>query len=165
MLRINLCRLVLGLVAAAIWSVGWAPASIAAEKIYEPVPVNVLLLKWHSETIPERLLEFRGFYSSDSLSGVPHIYMTKEASYMRDEASGFPVSFVLRNQVGPDNACDDGPVKAIGYLDRKHPTFWVFMLVPYDKDWQESEPCWITTFNWQEHPDYMHLLPDRLGRE
>jgi hypothetical protein len=139
----------------------YACSSKKNDEIYQPIPVSTMSLKWHSEDIPDRLLVLRGYYSRQSESGVANFYASKIDAEMVNSAAGFPVSLVESNIV--DNAtCDDGYMKAFGYLDRKYGIFQVFVMSSFAEDWQEEPPCWSTDFAWREDPNYKHLLPDKM---
>lgn len=123
-----------------------------------PVSVSVSTLRWHSASLPEKLLELRGFYSKQTATGVAHVFATEMDARMSNLAEGFPVSFVLENKVG-EAGCTDGYMKAFGYLDSEHRVFQVFVMSRYDAEWQESSPCWSTSFDWQNDPELSHLIP------
>lgn len=123
-----------------------------------PIPVSVTTLRWHSSSIPERLLVLRGYYSKRTDSGVPQFYSTEMNARMSNSAEAFPVSLLPENKLdGVD--CIDGYMKAFGYLDLEYGVFRVFVMSPYDADWQETSPCWSTSFDWQSSAEFSHLAP------
>lgn len=123
-----------------------------------PIPVSVEALRWHLDSIPKKLLVLRGYYSKVSSSGVPHFYSTEQDARMLNPAASFPALLFFEHQ-GHVPSCVDGYMKAFGYVDAENEIFWVFVMVPYDDGWQESLPCWVTDFDWQNSAEYSHLAP------
>ena len=123
-----------------------------------PFPVSVATLRWHSNSVPERILELRGYYFKQTATGVPHFFSTEMDARMSNLAEAFPVALVPLNKIG-NVGCADGYMKAFGYLDSEHRVFQVFVMSPYDADWEETSPCWSTSLDWQNDPELSHLAP------
>lgn len=123
-----------------------------------PIPVSVTTLRWHASSIPERLLVLRGYYSKRTASGIPQFFSTEMDARMSNSAESFPVSLFPENKLdGVD--CIDGYMKAFGYLDLEYGAFNIFVMSPYDSNWQETSPCWSTSFDWQSSAELSHLAP------
>jgi hypothetical protein len=131
----------------------------AREDVNEvPFPVSVTTLRWHETEIPKKLLVLRGYYLRKTASGAPQFYSTEMDARMSNSAEAFTVSLLPDNrQDGID--CVDGYMKAFGYLDIEYGVFRVFVMSAYDAEWQETSPCWSTTFDWQNSAEFSHLAP------
>jgi len=126
-------------------------------EIFEPARVSVSDLRLSLHQIPHTLLEVRGFYSRQSISGVPQLYADEPNARMLNDAESISLSFVGKSKLSNEE-CADSYAKVFGYFDFSSKDLRVFVIVPYDSLWNETSPCWLTDVDWQNDPEYSHLV-------